>query len=304
MTKALVMFSGWLDGLLAIKILEQQWIDCTAITFTTPFFGKEKAEQQANKFWIKFMSVDITDSHFEMLKNPRYWYGRFLNPCIDCHGLMFKIAWEIADRDWFEIIASWEVLWQRAMSQNRVALSTVRKLAWRDILRPLSAKLLKPTTYELDWLVDIDKLLNINWRSRTAQLDLAKKFWFDDFSPPGWWCFLTEWWYINKLKSLLDKFPKNILPMDAELLKYGRLSVFDRGFSIMWRDKANNKIMLDLISKDDKKYTFVKLKDITGPICFLKIIDTSKDISKDMENLYIERVNKLKKLDKFELLYD
>jgi tRNA U34 2-thiouridine synthase MnmA/TrmU len=29
--KALVMFSWWLDSILAVKILEKQWIDCTAI---------------------------------------------------------------------------------------------------------------------------------------------------------------------------------------------------------------------------------------------------------------------------------
>lgn len=303
MTKALVLFSGWLDGLLAIKLLEEQGIDCTAITFTSPFFGKEKAEQQANKFWIKFVSVDITDPHFEVVKNPQYWYGRFLNPCIDCHGFMFKTAWEIADRDWFDIVASWEVLWQRVMSQNKIALSKVCKLAGRDILRPLSAKLLKATTYEKDWLVNIEKLLKINWRWRTKQIELANKFWLEGFAAPGWWCFLTEPWYTNKLKSLLEKFPTNILPMDAELLKYGRLSVFDRGFAIMWRDDINNKIMVDLISKKNKKYTFVRLKDITWPICFLKIIDKNQDITKDMESLYISRVNKLKTLDNFELLY-
>jgi tRNA-uridine 2-sulfurtransferase len=72
MTKALVMFSGGLDSLLAIKILEKQNIECTALTFTTPFFTKEKAKKQAEKFNIKFMSVDITDPHFQVLKNPIY----------------------------------------------------------------------------------------------------------------------------------------------------------------------------------------------------------------------------------------
>jgi hypothetical protein len=41
---------------------------------------------------------------------------------------------------------------------------------------------------------------------------------------------LTEKGYTDKLKSLLEKFPENILPLDAELIKHGRLKVFDRGF--------------------------------------------------------------------------
>jgi len=304
MTKALVMFSGWLDSLLAIKILEKQWIDCTALTFTTPFFGKNKAEKQAEKFRIKLKTVDITDSHFEVLKNPKYWYGRFLNPCIDCHGFMFKIAWEIADKEWFQIIASWEVLWQRPMSQNRIALSAVSKLAGRDVLRPLSAKLLEPTVYEIQWLVDREQLLTINWRWRLKQLDLAKKFWLEDFSAPGWWCLLTESWYTDKLKLLLEKFPKDVLPLDAELLKYGRLDIFDRGFVIMWRDDKNNNIMINSIPKNSKRYIFVALRDITWPICFIKVIKESKNMYNNMKNLYKERVNKLKDLDHFELIYN
>jgi len=304
MTKALVMFSGWLDSLLAIKILEKQWIDCTALTFTTPFFGKDKAAKQAEKFRIKLKTVDITDSHFEVLKNPKYWYGRFLNPCIDCHGFMFKIAWEIADKEWFQIIASWEVLWQRPMSQNRIALLAVSKLAGRDVLRPLSAKLLEPTVYEIQWLVDREQLLTINWRWRLKQLDLAKKFWLEDFSAPGWWCLLTESWYTDKLKLLLEKFPKDVLPLDAELLKYGRLDIFDRGFVIMWRDDKNNNIMINSIPKNSKRYIFVALKNTTWPICFIKVIKESKNMYNNMKNLYKERVNKLKDLDHFELIYN
>lgn len=304
MIKALVMFSGWLDGLLAIKVLEQQWIDCTALTFTTPFFGKNKAQKQAEKFGIKFMSVDITDSHFEVLKNPKYWYGRFFNPCIDCHGFMFKIAWEIADKQWFNIIASGEVLWQRPMSQNKIALFTVRKLAWRDILRPLSAKLLEATSYEKEWLVDREQLLKINWRWRLEQFSLAKKFWLENFSAPGGWCILTESWYTDKLKLVLKKFPNDILPSDAELLKYGRLDIFDRGFVVMWRDDKNNNIMIKLMPKNNQKYIFVALKDITWPICFIKIIKESENIKNDMRNLYKKRVNKLKDLADFELIYN
>ena len=304
MTKALVMFSGWLDSLLAIKVLEKQWIDCTALTFTTPFFGKEKAEKQAQKFNIKFMSVDITDPHFQMLQNPVYWHGKNLNPCIDCHGLMFKIAGEIADKKWFQIIASWEVLWQRPMSQNRIALSSVRKLAGRDVLRPLSAKLLEPTVYEVQWLVNREQLLTINWRWRLKQLDLAKQFWLEDFSMPGGWCLLTESWYTSKLKLLLEKFPKDILPLDAELLKYGRLDIFDRGFVIMGRDDNSNNIMINLMPKDHKRYVFVALKDITWPICFIKIIKDNENIDNDMKNLYKERVNKLKNLEYFDLIFN
>lgn len=301
MTKALVMFSWGLDSLLAIKILENQWIDCTALTFTTPFFGKEKAKRQAEKFWIKFMAIDISNEHFEVLKNPRYWYGKHLNPCIDCHWFMFRMAWEIADKEWYDIIASWEVLWQRPMSQNKQALVNVRKLTWRDILRPMSAKLLEETVYEKEWLVDRDQLLKIEWRWRQTQIELAEKFWLKDYEAPGGWCLLTEWWYTDKLKLLLEKFPKDIFPLDAELIKYWRLKVFNRWFWVMWRNIDDNSKLFSLTKLKDN-YSLIELKDIKWPTIALKSINWKKYEKSDMKNWFLEKVSKLKGLEDVQII--
>ena len=298
MTKALVMFSWWLDSLLAIKVLEKQWIDCTALTFVTPFFWKEKAEKQAKKFWIKSMIIDVSDPHFEVLQNPVYWYGKNLNPCIDCHGFMFRTAWKIADEQWYDVIASGEVLWQRPMSQNWQALKNVRKLAGRDILRPLSAKLLEPTSYEESWSVDREQLLDIQWRWRTVQLELAEEFWLEDFEAPGGWCLLTEWWYTDKLKRLFEKFPKAILPLDAELIKHGRLEVFERGFVVMWRDQKSNQKLIDLIPKNKDNYKLIELDwIITWPTSIIKIINNSESINWDLVACYKQKVNKLREIE-------
>jgi hypothetical protein len=298
MTKALVMFSWWLDSLLAIKVLEKQWIDCTALTFITPFFGKEKASRQAKKFWIKSMIVDVSYPHFEVLQNPVYGYGKNLNPCIDCHGFMLLTAWKIADKQWYDIIASWEVLWQRPMSQNWQSLKNVCKLAGRNILRPLSAQLLEPTSYEEYWLVDRNQLLDIQWRWRTRQLELAAKYWLEDFEAPGGGCLLTEWGYTNKLKRLFEKFPKLILPIDAELIKHGRLEVFERWFVVMWRDEESNQKLIDLIPQDKENYKLFELDwPITWPISIIKIINISAKINSDLVNYYKQKVNKLKEAE-------
>ncbi len=286
------MFSWGLDSLLAIKILESQNIDCTALTFITPFFGEEKAKKQAEKFWIKFMSKDISDIHFDIVKNPKYWYGKNLNPCIDCHGLMFHLAGKIAIEQWFDIVASWEVLGQRTMSQNKQSLNAVIKLAQIDILRPLSAKLLPETKYEKEWLIDRSQLLDIQWKWRYRQIELAKQFWLKDYEAPGGWCRLTEPWYADKLKSLLEKFPQDILPIDAEIIKYWKFKIFDRWFAVMWRDKESNQKLLDT-KPDKKEYILLKLKETTWPDCLIKNIKNG-DYIKDIKVWYKEKVSKLK----------
>lgn len=294
MTKALVMFSWGLDSLLAIKILEKQGIDCTALTFVTPFFGKTKAERQAKKFWIKSMIIDVSDPHFEVLQNPVYWYWKYLNPCIDCHGFMFRTVAKIADEQWYDFIASGEVLGQRPMSQNKKALNSVRKLAGRDILRPMSAKLLEPTIYEENWLVDREMLLDIQWRWRWRQIDLASELWLGDFEAPGGWCLLTERWYTDKLKKLFKAFPKHIFPIDAELIKYGRLEIFERWFIIMARDNESNHKLISLNPKNKKEYQSIILDWITWPISIVKVINQSENLKVDLVNYYKKKVNKLK----------
>ncbi|HPC34266.1 MAG TPA: hypothetical protein PLP73_01275 [Candidatus Absconditabacterales bacterium] len=301
--KALVMFSGGLDSILAVKILEKQGIDCTAIIFTSPFFSDKKAKIQAEKFDIKLMSVDITDPHFQMLQNPVYGYGKNLNPCIDCHGLMFKIAGEIADQEGFQIIASGEVVGQRPMSQNKSALNSVSKITGRDILRPLSAKLLPETIYEKQGLVDRNQLLDISGRARKTQLQLAEEFGLQGYESPGGGCLLTETGYTNKLKSLFQSFPKEILPIDAELLKYTRLQIFSRGFVMMGKDNETNLKILEIIQKEKKhsnRYLVLKLKNITGPIGLVRNILGEQNYLHDCKALFKEKVGKLKNMEDFD----
>ncbi len=311
MRKALIMFSWWLDSLLAIKILEKQWINCTWLCFTTPFFGKEKAEKQAEKFWIKLMTKDIASVHFDVLKNPQYWYGKNMNPCIDCHGFMFHTAWKIADELWFDIIASWEVLWQRPMSQNKQALWIVNKLAWRDVLRPLSAKLMEETSYEKEWLVDREQLLDIQWRWRWRQIEMTKEYWLEWYISPGGWCLLTEPGYSDKLRKLIELEPSKILSIDAELIKYWRLDIVNstdyKLYTVTWRDKDNNLKLIDIVNNKNQLsqndinknniYYIIDLDWIMWPTVILRILSDNQEITEEIE-LELKKIfrSKMKKL--------
>ena len=84
MSKGLGLLSGGLDSILAAMVLKRQGVDVTGIAFVTPFFGSEKAEKAAEQIGIPLLIRNIGDMHLEMLKNPKYGYGRNMNPCIDC----------------------------------------------------------------------------------------------------------------------------------------------------------------------------------------------------------------------------
>lgn len=305
--KALVLFSWWLDSLLTIKILEAQWIEVTALTYETPFFKAKKAIELSKHYWFKHIVKDISEPHFEVVKNPKYWYWKNMNPCIDCHWFMFRIARNIANELWISIIASWEVFWQRPFSQNKQALIKVRVLAWCDILMPLSAKLLDETTYEKQWLVNRNKFYDISWKSRKVQLELIKRFNIDKFSNPWWWCILTTKEYSDKLSDLLFNFNDKVSTIDAEIIKLWRCHIFEiwnkKYFWVMWRNQGDNDHIEDIWSNLNKDYYIINFVEIAWPRVILitfwqKITDK---LLKEVVSWMISKTTKAKDMNSFKI---
>lgn len=223
MSKALGLLSGGLDSSLAALTLQRQGVEVSCIAFATPFFGAARAQKAARQMGIPLIVKDIGEVHLEMIKNPKYGYGRNLNPCIDCHAMMFRLAGEIMQEQGFDFLFSGEVLGQRPMSQNLCALKAVANYSGHPerILRPLSARLLPITPMEEAGLVDRARLLDIQGRTRRRQEGLAKEWGLRDYPNSGGGCLLTEKSFTGRLKDLLDHHPGASV-VDAELLKLGR----------------------------------------------------------------------------------
>ncbi len=264
MTTGIALFSGGLDSILAVKVIEQQNIKVEAVSFVSPFFGPETAQKYIRQTGANLHIVDITEKHFEMLKDPPHGYGKNMNPCIDCHALMFNIAGEMMKELKADFIFSGEVLGERPMSQNRNSLHVVAKESgFKDqILRPLSALLLPPTKPEEEGLVDKSMLLDIKGRSRKPQIALANKFGITDYPEPAGGCKLTDPAFSKRLKHLLDHNP-NAGRKDLELLSAGRhFFTEDQVKIIVGRDEKDNNKIESLSGKNDILLT---VDDIPGP---------------------------------------
>ena len=181
--KAIALFSGGLDSILAIKIIQEQGIDIVAININIGFESKYDKKNELAKICknigVEFLQIDIREQYLnEILFSPKYGYGKYFNPCIDCHANMFRIAKNLLDEVGASFLISGEVVGQRPMSQNKDALNSVSNLGNIEglLVRPLSAKLLKPTIPEINGWIDRNKLLSISGRSRTQQIEIAKKY--------------------------------------------------------------------------------------------------------------------------------
>jgi len=206
--RALALFSGGLDSALAIKVVKEQGIEVIALNFVSHFFGghDERAERMAGDLGVQLEYVDFKKIHTEIVKDPANGRGKNMNPCIDCHSLMFEVAGELLKRYDADFLISGEVLGQRPMSQNKQALERVKKVSGLAelIVRPLSAKLLPPSKPELEGWIDREQLLDFSGRSRKPQMALAEKLGLKEYPSPGGGCMLTEPNYSNRLKVLED----------------------------------------------------------------------------------------------------
>lgn len=266
--RALGLMSGGLDSMLAIKLLQDQGIEVTGITFETPFFGPESAKKASAQLGIPLRIMDIGASHLEMLRSPRYGYGRQMNPCIDCHALMVRTAGQIMEAEGFDFLCTGEVLGQRPMSQRRDALMSVDKLSGYPgyILRPLSAGLLPATIPEKEGKVDRQRLLRISGRSRKQQMALAVHYGIRDYPSPAGGCLLTNPGFASRLRDLFSTQERVDL-RDVDLLKYGRhLRLPEGSRLVVGRIHADNLRLRDLARPDD---ILIKVNEVPGPTALL-----------------------------------
>ncbi|MGB2706263.1 MAG: tRNA 4-thiouridine(8) synthase ThiI [Candidatus Omnitrophota bacterium] len=268
MTKALGLLSGGLDSMLAVKILQEQGIDVTAISFATPFFGSKNAEKAARDLKIPIIIKDITGKHLEMLLKPKHGYGSGMNPCIDCHALMLEIAGRIMEEKGFDFIFTGEVLGERPMSQNKQSLHIVAKESgYADyVLRPLSAKLLPETKPEKEGKVDREKLLDFSGRQRKRQFEMAKSYNIKDFPTPASGCCLTDPGFAGRLKDLIRREGKPDIA-DIRLLKTGRhIALDERHKIIIGRNKEDNATLAAI---KNGKFALFAPRGVPGPYCMV-----------------------------------
>ena len=266
--KAISLFSGGLDSILAVKVIQEQDISVQGVTFETPFFNARKARETAGHIQLPLLVIDITDSHLAMLKAPRYGYGKNMNPCIDCHTLMLHTAGKIMGETGADFLFTGEVLGQRPMSQTKQSLHIVAKNSgYADyIIRPLSARLLDETRPEQEGKVNRQHLLAIQGRGRKVQMEMAKSYGVHYYPPPAGGCLLTDPMFSRRLKDLFSHDPEHET-RDIELLKYGRH--FRSGESdkiIVGRNQSDNNALQELTGNGD---TVLCMAQIPGPLVLI-----------------------------------
>lgn len=268
--KALALFSGGLDSMLAVKLLVDQGIEVIALHIDIGFNSKKdnhkSLHERAAMAGATLQIIDVHDHYLqEVLFNPKYGYGKQFNPCIDCHGYMFRVAKGLLQRFDASFIITGEVVGQRPMSQTKEALRNVKRLA-NDldenlIVRPLSAKLMEETRPEKEGWIDREKLLDFNGRGRSRQLALAREFGWEDYPSPAGGCLLTDIQFSQRIRDLLahELFEST----DTQILKNGRhFRLPDGSKLVLGRNQTENDFLEQV---ETSKYLRLHVKEVNAP---------------------------------------
>jgi tRNA U34 2-thiouridine synthase MnmA/TrmU len=271
--KAVSLFSGGLDSQLAVRLMQNQGVVVTAINFSSPFFGAdERTKRAAHQLGIELLIKPVGEEYLErVLRNPVYGYGKNLNPCIDCHGFMFRKAGDLMHDLGASFIVTGEVLGQRPMSQNRSALNAVDKLSGYKgyIVRPLSGRLLEATIPEKEGWIDRQLMLDISGRGRTRQMELAEEFGIQEYPSPAGGCLLTEQNYARRLKEILNLI-EHPRPEDLDILKIGRHFYLEAGLLLAVGRNHSENARLEAQSRASDR--LIKVTDRPGPVGLLRPI--------------------------------
>ena len=273
---AIALFSGGLDSALAILLVLRQNIEVTAITFMT-HFGCDLGDRSscgsnpypaAEKYGFNVKLMHLGQKFIDIVENPRFGYGKNMNPCTDCRILMLSEAKNLMEMLNADFIVTGEVMGQRPMSQlkNKLFLTEKETGLKGKLVRPLSAKLLPPTEPEQSGLLDREKLEGISGRGRHRQIELAKQFGLDDYPSPASGCLLTDAGYSNRLRDLMAHNDRLTFE-DLNILRIGRHFRLDPATKvIVGRDENDNKSLMQY-----KKPHYVHLEAVeTGsPVTFV-----------------------------------
>jgi tRNA U34 2-thiouridine synthase MnmA/TrmU len=300
--KAVSLFSGGLDSQLAVCLMRDQGIDVLAINFTSPFFGSDpRFKKAAADLGIEYQEMEVGSEYLDVLKKPKYGFGKHMNPCIDCHAFMFRKAGTLMHEYGASFLVTGEVLGERPMSQNKNALGLVEKLSGYQgyILRPLSALLLEPTIAEKEGWVDRNLLLDISGRGRSRQMELADHYGLKDYPTPAGGCLLTQENFGRRLKRLMTIKPEAGLD-EMEILKVGRHFYLDDDLLlVVGRNHNENERLNDLVQGGD---VLLKVTDRPGPLGLVRLIGPGEIANVNTAAAIVSRYSDARDLSQAQIL--
>ncbi len=273
--RAIALFSGGLDSILAAMLVHELGVDVTLLHVQHLWSGGESArcriEAAAERMGLPLRVVDATDEHLDVVRHPQHGYGSAINPCVDCHIFMLRIGKRVMEEAGADFVITGEVLGQRPKSQHyRALVDIAEECGLGDrLVRPLSANLLPETLPVREGWLRREDLLSIRGRGREAQVALAAKLGVTEFPQPAGGCLLTEEAYGARVLDAFAQFGRDAVDRDEfTILRIGRhFRLSDRAKLVVGRDQGENVIL----SRYSEGRTLIEpAEPLMGPVALVE----------------------------------
>lgn len=252
--RAIVLFSGGLDSMLAVRLLQTQAIDVVAVYLQTIFMtGSAQAERAACQLKVPLTTIVAGDDYLSIVRAPKFGYGQGANPCLDCRIFALRQAVNLMGELKADFLATGEVVGQRLMGQKRRDLDVVAyHSGCEDLLvRPLCAKRLPPSRPEREGWVDRQQFFDFCGTGRRRQMALARRLGIEPIPPQTPGCMLVEKHYADKVHRLIQ-LGDGGRSWDFQLLSIGRhFQVGDNTTIVVGRNAQDNAQLDEAFSRND-----------------------------------------------------
>ncbi len=227
MRRAVGLFGGGLDSLLAFHSMESAGVSVEGVHFDTGFVRdahRDQAHAASERGGVTV--IDVRQRYLEeVVARPRSGYGAGMNPCHDCRAFMLARADEFAARRGIDLLFTGDVIGQRSHDQSHEAFRIADResgVAGR-VLRPLSASHLDPVVHPAAVHED-EPATRLQGRSRREQLRLAAQWNVREFpTPSGRCCRLADPAFARRVRDYLEHCrPGELRAADIPILGIGR----------------------------------------------------------------------------------
>jgi len=242
--RALGLFSGGLDSLLAVAVMQRMGFSVECVHFATGFNKRanrevvERCRTNPAHYGLEpfvLTPVDAQSAYLgRFLRSPQHGFGAGLNPCLDCRTFMLREADGIRAARGIELLFTGDVIGQRMMDQRRESMQRLDR--WAEVegrlFRPLCARYLPTPPALAGTGLDLSGLPSIQGRARRGQAALARELGLMALpTPSGGCCWLADKGYARRMRDALEH-EADSGASDPEQLRMGR------HFRLNWQVKA------------------------------------------------------------------
>lgn len=283
--KAVVLFSGGLDSILAASLLKSQGVEVVGLNMITPFHDcSQESIERAQEIGIELVVRRFGEEYMQMVAHPKWGYGSNCNPCLDCRTAMCREAKKLMEEIGADFVATGEIAGQRPNSQKIHQLNLISRESGLTgkLLRPLSAKVLTRTEMEIEGDLDRTKMKSFTGRSRVQLASYARSaFGIKSIPQPSSGCVLCENSYAPRIRDML-KYKDVPTIWDAKVLAWGRrLRIDENAYCVVARRSSDCEALDRLFKSPDRSRSVLLYPENYMGASVLLVLDEAPEFDDD-----------------------